>query len=96
MGYKCDCGRFFTNLMNPLPTTCSKCGKLIPGGCSEGDSYRIITEKPSQLVHVFTKVGGILVKQPNVVDRVQLAPGCFVEFLDDWDDKDTGNVPKIK
>ena len=94
MGYKCRCGRFF---MNPLPTTCSKCGETIPGGCLEGDSYRIITEKPSnQLVHVFTRIGGI-VKQPKVIDKIQLAPGCFVEFLDDWnEDSDTGNLPKVR
>ncbi len=95
MGHKCKCGRFF---MSPLPTTCSKCGETIPGGCLEGDSYRIITEKQpnNQLVHVFTRIGGI-VKQPKVIDKIQLAPGCFVEFLDDWnEDSDTGNLPKVR
>lgn len=94
MGYKCSCGRFF---MNPLPTTCSKCGSAIPGGCSEGNTYRIISEQPDKsLLHVFTKLGGILgSSNPKVIDKIQLGPDCFVEFLDKWDDGDTRNVPKI-
>lgn len=77
MGYKCQCGRYY---INPFPTTCGKCGSVIPGGCPEGDSYKMILGN----------------NKPRIIDSIQLGPECFVEFLDKWDDGDTSNVLKIR
>ena len=81
MGYKCECGRYF---LDPVPPECNKCHRKI-----SGDS--------SQIIKPLTKLqlGGVIHKK-IVLERLPLGEGHFVEFLSENDERDTGNLPKLR